>query len=339
MATPISTTPRADSPNAALRALVLALLLLVAVPTAAGAATVSVEPFVERLPPDDDGFGSCGRYAQCPADMVVFTAASGETNRVTITEAVVRFGQTRYLVRDKSAPVVAGAGCERVDEDLFPPGPAAAVCTAGAIGPQRLGDGDDWASSPGGWVSGGDGNDVLFAFRGDGGSGDDVLFANWGEGGSGDDLVIGQRGVGGGGGDRLMVLSGLGGPGNDALSCFEQRSGCYLNGSAGDDVLTGGTGADRLFGGRGRDLARGGARDDELDGGPGDDRLIGGAGMDMVGGGAGADTLLAREDRSAGEKPRKDSVDCGAGRRDRATVDRRDRVRRCERVTRSGLQP
>ena len=99
-------------------------------------------------------------------------------------------------------------------------------------------------------------------------------------------------------------------------------------------MLTGDTGPDRLFGGTGRDLVHGGARDDALDGGPGDDRLIGGAGMDVLGGGAGADRLVSREDRSAGEKPRKDSVDCGAGRRDRATIDRRDRVRRCELATR-----
>ena len=297
-----------------MRAFVSALLLLLAVPTAAGAATVSVEPF--REPPDIDPFGSCGRYAQCPADMVVFTAASGEINRVAITEAVIRFGQNRYLVRDKSAPVMAGAGCERVDEDPIPPVPAAAVCTAAAIGPQQLGDGNDWISSPGGWVAGGDG--------------DDVLFANSGEGGRGDDVVIGQAGEGGSGDDQLMVVGGLGDSGNDTLSCFPQDSGCYLNGGAGDDVLTGGTGPDRLFGRRGHDLMHGGARDDKLDGGLGNDRLIGGAGMDVLGGGAGADRLAARENRSAGEKPRKDSVDCGAGRRDRAVVDRADDVERCE---------
>ena len=285
-----------------------------AAPAAAGAATVSVEPFVERLQPGDDGFGSCGRYAQCPADMVVFTAASGETNRVTITEAVNRFGQIRFLVRDKSASVVAGAGCERVDEDPVPP--AAAVCTAAAIGPQQLGDGDDWISSPGGWALGGDGDDVLFASWGEGDSGDDLVIGELGVGGDGDDLVIGQRGVGGDGDDRMMVGSGLGDSGNDTLSCFPQGSACYLNGGAGDDVLTGDTGSDRLFGGRGRDLVRGGA------------------GMDVLEGDAGADRLVAREDESAGEKPRKDRVDCGAGRRDRATIDRRDRVRRCELVTR-----
>jgi hypothetical protein len=126
----------------------------------------------------------------------------------------------------------------------------------------------------------------------------------------------------------------MGDSGNDILRCLpHRRSACYLNGGAGDDVLTGGAGSDRLFGERGRDLVRGGARGDMLDGGLGNDRLIGSAGLDMLEGGPGADRLEAREDRSAGEQPKKDRVDCGAGRRDRAIVDRRDRVTRCEQVT------
>jgi hypothetical protein len=318
--------------NGALRALVLALLLPLAVPAAAGAATVSVEPF--REPPDIDPFGSCARYMTCPVDMVVVTGGSGEKNHLAITEAVVSPGQTRYLVRDKLAPVVAGAGCQRVDE---PPPAVAVVCTAGAVGPQDLGDGDDWLASPGGWASGGDGDDVMTVSFGDadGGEGDDVLLVDTGEadGEAGDDVVIGGRGAGGSGHDRLMVGSGLGESGHDTLSCFPRESGCYLNGGAGDDVLTGDTGRDRLFGEGGRDLVRGGGRDDVLEGGVGDDRLIGGAGGDALGGGAGNDRLEARENRSAGEKPKEDRVDCGTGRRDQATVDRRDRVRRCERVT------
>jgi hypothetical protein len=335
------------APNGALRALVFALLLLVAVPAAANASTVSVEPYRER--PDIDPFGSCGRYMRCPPDMVVLTAASGETNYVAITEAVVGVGQTRYLVRDERAPVVAGAGCERVEEPPRPPQlpGGAAVCTAGAVGPQQLGDGDDWLASPGGEAYGGDGDDVItLRSRGtnpqysaylnlvDGGEGDDVLIGEDGKGGGGDDVLTGQQGAGGDGDDLLIVGSGRGNSGNDILRCAPQNSGCYQNGGAGDDVLTGGTGSNRLFGEGGRDLMDGGARDDELDGGLGNDRLIGGAGPDVLEGGVGADRLEAREDRSAGEQPKKDRVDCGAGRRDRATVDRRDRVRRCERVTR-----
>jgi RTX calcium-binding nonapeptide repeat (4 copies) len=273
--------------------------------------------------------------------MVVLTAASGETNHVAISEAVVSAGRNRYLVRDKLEPLVAGPGCERVDE---PPPAAAVVCTAGAIGPQQLGDGDDWITSPGGWASGGDGDDVMTVSFGDadGGEGNDVLLVDTGEanGEGGDDLLIGGRGTGGSGDDRLMVGAGRGASGDDILSCFPPTaSGCYLNGGAGDDILSGGTRTDRLFGERGRDLLHGGARDDVLDGGAGDDRLIGGPGRDALAGRADADRLEAREDLSAGEQAKKDGVDCGSGRRDQATVDRRDRVKRCERVTRRRDRP
>jgi RTX calcium-binding nonapeptide repeat (4 copies) len=302
----------------------------VAWPAAASAATVSVEPF--RW---DRSFGSCGRYMNCPANMVVFTAASGEINRVSITETVVGFEQTRFIVRDYTeGPVVAGAGCERVvDESPFA---AAVVCTAEALGPQQLGDGDDRITSPGGLVSGGDGDDVMMVNFGvaDGGGGDDVVLAPRGTGGEGGDVLIGTWGVGGSG-DDLVMGSGRGGPGDDTMRCLPQDVSCSLVGGPGHDVVTGGTHSDRLFGEGGHDLLDGGVRHDELDGGPGNDRVIGGRGRDTLEGGAGADKLEAREDPSAGEEPKFDRVDCGKGRRDRATVDHRDAVRRCERVARS----
>jgi hypothetical protein len=309
--------------------------VLVAAPAAAGAATVSVEPY--REPPDTDPFGSCSRYMMCPPNMLVVTAASGETNHLSIVETFLTFRESRYVVRDRSAPLVAGAGCEPVDEPQPPP-PDAVVCTAATLGFQELGDRDDWITSPRGWVTGGDGDDVLTLSQGeaDGGEGDDVLVVEGGtaDGEAGNDTVIGQAGDGGSGDDLLMVAGGSGESGDDDLRCFPRVSGCFLDGGAGDDVLTGDSGRDRLFGRRGRDLMRSFAGRDDLDGGPGNDRLIGGAGLDLLEGAAGADTLQAREDRSAGEQPRKDRVDCGTGRRDRASVDRRDEVRRCERVSR-----
>ncbi|HEV3378062.1 MAG TPA: calcium-binding protein [Thermoleophilaceae bacterium] len=306
-----------------------------AAPAAAGAATVSVEPY--REPPDTDPFGSCSRYMMCPANMLVVTAASGETNHLSITETILTFRESRYVVRDRSAPLVAGAGCEPIDEPQPPP-PDAVVCTAATLGFQELGDGDDWISSPRGWVTGGDGDDVLTVSGGeaDGGEGDDVLVVESGnaDGEAGNDTVIGQAGDGGSGDDLLMVAGGRGDSGDDDLRCFPRVSGCFLDGGPGTDVLTGDSGRDRLFGRRGRDLIRSFAGRDDLDGGPGNDRLIGGAGLDLLEGAAGADTLRASEDRQAGEQPRKDRVDCGTGRRDRASVDRRDEVRRCERVSR-----
>lgn len=308
------------APKRALRAFGFALMLLVAVPGAAGAATVSVEPYVEPPPPPgDDGMGSCGRFMMCPADMLVFTAATGEQNDLTVTQEISpppQHRRFRFRVRDGGALVQAGTGCEQID-------PQTAVCTAEILGPVQLGDGNDrivtdWSGD----VSGGDGDDVLLVPIGDA------------DGDEGDDVVIGDHGLGGGGNDVLMVRSsGLGDSGDDMLRCFPQEGGCYLRGGSGNDLLTGGTGGDRLFGDRGRDLVEGRAGDDRLAGGLGDDRLIGGPDRDQLAGDSGADRLVSREDRSAGEARALDGVDCGVGRRDRAVTDRRDDVKRCERET------
>ena len=99
-----------------------------------------------------------------------------------------------------------------------------------------------------------------------------------------------------------------------------------LSGLAGDDCLSGGPGADRLNGGPGSDRLRGGGGNDALAGGRGRDRLTGGGGRNNLSGGAGNDRVDTRNRR-------RDRVDCGPG-RDRARVDRSDRVRRCERVRR-----
>jgi RTX calcium-binding nonapeptide repeat (4 copies) len=301
-----------------LRALVPALLLLLAAPAAASAATVSVEPYVEPPPPPgDDGFGSCGRYMQCPADMLVFTAAAGEVNQVTITTEIVGFRRSRIVVREEVVPVQAGPGCERLDDRT-------AACVAGIIGPVHLGDGDDRIDSPHGDVYGDEGADILSMHFGGGGGA---------KGGDGDDVLIGIRGEGGRGDDLLVVTLGWGDADDDILRCFPTDALCQFDGGLGDDVLTGGTGVDRLRGRRGNDVMRGGADFDTLEGGLGGDRLVGGAGGDHLKGGSGADRLVSREDRSAGEARVLDRVDCGTGRRDRAVVDRADDVKRCERVT------
>lgn len=69
-------------------------------------------------------------------------------------------------------------------------------------------------------------------------------------------------------------------------------------------------------------------RDDEdgLEGGSGNDRLKGGPDKDTFYGGAGNDRISARDGT-------REKVDCGKG-RDRAKVDRRDRVKHCEKVLR-----
>jgi RTX calcium-binding nonapeptide repeat (4 copies) len=296
-----------------LPALVLIVVLLLTLPATAGAAIVSVEPFVE--PPDTDPFGSCSRYMQCPPDMVVVTAAPAENNHVVVAMESSAPGQRYRLIVTDRAGVQAGAGCAQLDFQ-------AAACTAGAVGPVKLGDGDDWFASN---FGGGDA---------DGGDGQDVLQYSGGRmtGGDGDDVIVGRQGAGGGGDDVMTVQSGVGDSGDDVLRCFPRNQPCQLDGGPGDDLLTGGTSLDRLLGRAGADILRGGADFDTLQGGRGDDRLAGGAGGDHLNGEAGADRLVSREDRPAGERTLLDRVDCGAGRRDRAVADRRDDVKRCERV-------
>src|SRR3954471_11616324 len=96
----------------------------------------------------------------------------------------------------------------------------------------------------------------------------------------------------------------------------------------GNDTLSGGDGNDSLYGAGGNDSLRGGKGKDKLFGGAGNDKLDGGASAGSLRGGAGNDSITARNRK-------RDTVDCGAGRRDSATVDRADRVRRCEKVRRS----
>ena len=133
------------------------------------------------------------------------------------------------------------------------------------------------------------------------------------------------------GGDKDdRILGGLapdmlvGGRGDDRL--FGRAGTDCLSGGPGNDRLDGGSGADRLGGGPGYDRLKGGRGNDRLDGGTHDDRIIGGPGRDAFMGGEGNDRINARDRR-------RERIDCGPG-RDRAKVDRKDRVVRCERVLR-----
>ena len=97
-------------------------------------------------------------------------------------------------------------------------------------------------------------------------------------------------------------------------------------GGSGPDSLAGTASADTLRGLGGNDILTGKAGPDKLLGGAGADRLTGGPGPDQLLGGAGNDRLLARDGTA-------DSVNCGGGPGDRATVDAADRASAsCERV-------
>ncbi|HEX8158178.1 MAG TPA: hypothetical protein VF526_12410 [Solirubrobacteraceae bacterium] len=126
--------------------------------------------------------------------------------------------------------------------------------------------------------------------------------------------------------------TGLGGPGTDIF--FGRGGGDVLYGVVGNDCLYGQQGNDRLSGGSGTDRLYGGSGNDRLRGGPGADRLNDAHGRDQFFGGAGNDRIDAR-DRTRVDRRRRDIVSCGAGKRDRAFVDRADRVdRSCEKVVR-----
>src|SRR5688572_24128331 len=200
-------------PRRALLPLLLAVFLL---PASADAATVSLERQVYHDP------GAPGKVPPTTVitALLVFDAAPGEANRVTVGEA----GDGAFVVRDDGAPLVPGAGCSAGPEGVLcpvEPGASRAVRVA-------LGDRDDQLdvalTGPG----------FLVSSTIDGAAGDDRLTARSGivEGGEGNDVLAATLGA-----------SLRGGPGVDRLS-----------GGPSEDVLDGGPGTDVLDGGGAGDL-------------------------------------------------------------------------------------
>jgi Ca2+-binding RTX toxin-like protein len=111
--------------------------------------------------------------------------------------------------------------------------------------------------------------------------------------------------------------------------------GNRLTGTAGGDLIYGRGGADRIHGLGGNDCVWGGTGNDRIWGGTGADQLHGGTGRDVISGNAGRDRIIAGlgADLVYARDGKQDWIDCGPG-RDRAVVDRGDRVRHCERVLR-----
>ncbi len=172
----------------------------------------------------------------------------------------------------------------------------------------------------------GAGNDVIFAGAGNDtvrcGAGNDTI-----NGGPGRDTLFGEPGK-----DRVR-----GDAGNDRLS--GGSGGDRIGGGSGKDVASGGSGSDRIAGNGARDRISGQAGNDRLAGNSANDRLSGGAGKDSLVAGTGRDRLLGGKgnDRlNTRDRRRGDLANCGESRRDRdrASVNRGDRVRGCERVRR-----
>ena len=349
--------------------LLLALGLLLAVPGAASASTVSV-----FLADGCQGDVACSKYGGAsPVPITSFQGAPGEANLVS-----VRRDGGEFVVRDDGAVLVAESPCSSVDAHS-----ARCPVTEGGYGLHGLaiglGDGDDRLGIGGDLrvetsIFGGDGKDVVEAGAEpdtiDGGAGGDRLIGGGGVdelsyagrtapvvanlatesgGEAGEDDAFGAFEVlVGGAVDDVLSGAGLaetidGGPGDDVL-----------RGRGGDDALFGSTGADRLSGQNGDDRLYGDPAQgddyytpiirllpDRLDGGRGDDALsdtggrntyVGGPGADVLEGGTSADSMDAGSgpDLVFARGGGRDRVRCGTG-HDRARTDRRDTRRGCER--------
>ena len=240
------------------RAILAALLLVLAAPAIASAATVRAERRTI------EGYSKTGSYRVVELD-VLFQAAPGEANVLTTTVEGATDGARTVRFRDTAVPVQAGAGCSQVDDHEV-------MCASSDIKLARprveTGDADDRILAAWAEVDAGAGADRVEATDSfvSGGDGDDVL--------SGGEVLKGDAG-------------------NDTLTVGGERA--HVRGGSGDDRLVGGPDADSLNGDGGRDVLIGGPGEDALadgDGGRTDpgaptapvdaDVLDGGKGADHV---------------------------------------------------------
>jgi hypothetical protein len=139
----------------------------------------------------------------------------------------------------------------------------------------------------------------------------------------GNDVIIGLAGD--------DTINGLGG--NDTLfgdACGKTAKPISAAQATtdGNDKLNGGDGNDTLYGAGGNDKLNGANGNDRLFGGGGNDTLTGGKSTNTYKAGAGNDTVNARNRK-------KETIDCGTGKKDKAIVDKKDKTRGCETVKRS----
>lgn len=280
--------------------------------------------------------------------VLTYKAAAGEQNDLTFRSLTANSSdEAPFEVSDPGAVIQPGSGCTRVGANTH-----LVRCTASALSCPEC-DVDLWTQ--GLRVSLRDGADRLRATEAnanenvlDGGPGpdeihgtgsDDTIVEGDTSGGPAGDNIDGGGGVdavsyaGRRGGVRVDLGAGTGGAGGkeDVIArvsdVIGSRGNDVLTGDGRRNILSGGRGKDRINGKAGNDRIDGGASADKLRGGDGRDRIVGGSGRDSLSGGTGRDALLSR-DRS------RDRVDGGSG-RDSCRADRRDRVRRVERLRRS----
>ncbi|WP_037906705.1 calcium-binding protein [Actinacidiphila yeochonensis] len=247
--------------------------------------------------------------------VVVYTAASGQTNNVSVT-ATRSGADFTYAISD-DVTITTGDGCSYA-------GPADRTRVSCLVTGEdsedpyatlqlSLGDGDDTVAYDNqtgqtyyfASIDLGDGNDTLTETGGvqgnsvSGDAGDDTLTVGpytVALGGDGDDTIKAAKGaiVLAGDGDDTVYATGNytsvdGGAGKDVI---HGGAGWQdLSGGDGNDRIYGGPGDDHLSGGNGKDVLRGGKGDDTINGDKGDDHLYGGPGTDTLDGGPGTDVV------------------------------------------------
>jgi hemolysin type calcium-binding protein len=300
----------------------------------AGTAKLTKNPPMERIDPSEE---------------FSYTAAPGEVNRLTLSEAP----GGGVLVVD-TAGVTLGRGCLR---------PVAGDNTRARCrspeglpingGGATLGDGDDVATDTatttavGTSLSGGPGNDRLTGGTVDGGDGNDVIKGDGIiKGGKGNDVMTGSGGAGYDSFDESEPNNGSdtinGGGGETNIVDYTKRTkpvhvdfeGDRDDGEAGEnDQLS--KDMDSADGGRGNDVFAGNARSNIFSGYSGADRLTGAGGDDVLyayniigpGPGKPADTLDggAGDDRLEGSNG-PNRLKPGSGQDDVASFGGNDRV-------------
>ena len=278
------------------RALLATLLLLLGLPAAATAATVTSREDI------------CGKG--CADTVLEVRAAPGEVN-----DLVLEPDGPALVIRDRVPLRDAADRCEPLDA-------VSVRCSAGRV-EVELGDGDDRFRGRAS-VDAGEGDDTVEdAHLARGGAGHDRLAGRYLDGGAGDDVLRGgpepdllSGGPGrdtvhaGGGDDRLAdggdgpeADSFDGGDGVDLVSYslrpddvgIDLPSDVSTDGDAlaGIEGAEGGRGNDRLVGDDGPNALDGGGGQDILVGAGGPDRLNGNAGYDRLDAGSGDDQLFA----------------------------------------------
>ncbi|WP_327352310.1 calcium-binding protein [Streptomyces sp. NBC_01304] len=227
---------------------------------------------------------------------VLYTAAAGQTNKVTVTETKSSGLTHLTYVIDDVVPIDAGTGCTHPDgADL-----TVVSCTVPTLDTQdpystltmALADGDDSATVN---------NTTGQAYYSNAihlGAGKDRLTNTgtvdgstvWGDAGD-DTLTVGPASFvfAGDGNDTVHTTGDIveGGLGNDVVQGSDGTQ--ILRGDDGNDTLYGGRGDDLLYGGAGHDSLWGNSGFDQLWGNSGNDKLYGGPDRDTLSGGPGTD--------------------------------------------------